>query len=99
MSCLPTPVAVLAHAHTSSPSRAERGRRKPMRNGRWRTIWQEGFAHSASGALFGSRGGEGESSAAFGAACAHQTLLIEHTVRQSWSGNIFLCRNMREFLK
>ncbi|TRY60836.1 hypothetical protein DNTS_026776, partial [Danionella cerebrum] len=33
---------------------------------------------AANGALFGSGGGEGQSSAAFRAACAHQTLLIEH---------------------
>ncbi|ROL54997.1 Rab9 effector protein with kelch motifs [Anabarilius grahami] len=42
-------VAVLARAHTSSPSRTESGRRKTMGNGRRRTIWQEGFPRSANG--------------------------------------------------
>ncbi|KAK7121025.1 hypothetical protein R3I94_020862 [Phoxinus phoxinus] len=64
---------------------------------RWETVGSALFGRKVSraaptvsggGALCGSGGGEGKSSAAFGAACAHQTLLIEHTVRQSWSGNI-----------
>ncbi|KAK2870700.1 hypothetical protein Q8A67_023227 [Cirrhinus molitorella] len=47
------------------------------------------------GALFGSGGGEGKSSAAFGAACAHQTLLIEHTVAETLLKEVWVSTHLR----
>lgn len=88
----PTPVAVRAHAHTRSPVRskaAEEARQKTIRAPLFgRKVGCAAPVASAGGAQFGNGEREGWSSAAFGAACAHQTLLIEQTVKQSWSGNI-----------
>lgn len=96
-------VAVLARAHTSSPSRTESGRRKTMGNGRRRTIWQEGFPRSASGVWRWStmwqrgRGGKelgrirGRLRSSNAAHWTHSEADLE------WK--YFLWRNMREFLK
>ncbi len=88
------------HPRPAEPNAAEESRRERVGGALFgRKTSRTSPVRPGRGALYGSAEGEGKSAAAFGAACAHQTLLIEHTVRQSWSGNTFLCRNMREFLK
>lgn len=81
---------VRTHPRRVEPKAAEEKRWETVGGALFgRKVSRAAPAVSGGGALCGSGGGEGKSSAAFGAACAHQTLLNEHTVRQTWSGNIF----------